>query len=152
MGNSDFLNFLSAIIGIVFVLGVIGGFIALAIYLIKKSNEQTRQAEVVYNEVLQRLPQEKQMLFVMQYNSVKKNPTTAVVLALFLGGLGIHKFYLGQTGLGILYLVFCWTYIPGIVGFIEAFTIAGQVAKYNQQKAIEIAAMFGGASSGMIIR
>ena len=49
-----------------------------------------------------------------------KSKTTAGILALFLGGLGIHKFYLGQGGMGILYLLFCWTYIPAIAGFIEA--------------------------------
>ena len=35
----------------------------------------------------------------------RKSRTTAALLAFFLGGLGIHKFYLGQTGMGILYLV-----------------------------------------------
>lgn len=48
-----------------------------------------------------------------------KNKTTAGLLAIFLGGFGIHKFYLGKIGMGILYLLFCWTYIPSIVGFIE---------------------------------
>lgn len=48
-----------------------------------------------------------------------KNKIVAALLALLLGGLGIHKFYLGQTGKGVLYLVFCWTYIPGILAFIE---------------------------------
>ena len=36
-----------------------------------------------------------------------------------LGSFGIHKFYLGKIGMGILYIVFCWSYIPAIVGFIE---------------------------------
>lgn len=45
--------------------------------------------------------------------------TTAALLAIFLGGLGVHKFYMGDTGMGILYLVFCWTFIPAIVGLIE---------------------------------
>jgi len=44
---------------------------------------------------------------------------TAGVLALLLGGIGAHKFYLGETGLGILYLCFSWTLIPALVGFIE---------------------------------
>ena len=48
-----------------------------------------------------------------------KSKTAAGLLAIFLGGLGVHKFYLGKTGMGILYLVFCWTYIPEIVGIIE---------------------------------
>jgi TM2 domain-containing membrane protein YozV/RNA polymerase subunit RPABC4/transcription elongation factor Spt4 len=45
--------------------------------------------------------------------------TTAAILAIFLGGLGVHKFYLGSILLGFIYLIFCWTFIPGIVGFCE---------------------------------
>lgn len=43
----------------------------------------------------------------------------AGLLGIFLGGLGIHKFYMGKVGMGILYLLFCWTGIPAIIGFIE---------------------------------
>jgi len=43
----------------------------------------------------------------------------AALFAILLGGIGVHKFYLGKIGMGILYLVFCWTFIPAIVGFIE---------------------------------
>jgi TM2 domain-containing membrane protein YozV len=43
----------------------------------------------------------------------------AAILAFFLGGLGIHHFYLGNTGLGIIYLLFCWTLIPAIVALVE---------------------------------
>lgn len=49
----------------------------------------------------------------------EKSRTTAALLAIFLGSLGAHKFYLGNIPLGILYLVFFWTYIPGFVGIIE---------------------------------
>ncbi|KAA0894286.1 TM2 domain-containing protein [Oryzomonas rubra] len=45
---------------------------------------------------------------------------TAGILALFLGGFGIHHFYLGNTGRGVLYLLFFWTFIPAIASFIEA--------------------------------
>lgn len=48
-----------------------------------------------------------------------KSKIAAGLLAIFLGGLGIHKFYLGKIGLGVVYLIFCWTAIPGIIGFIE---------------------------------
>jgi TM2 domain-containing membrane protein YozV/ribosomal protein L40E len=48
-----------------------------------------------------------------------RNRVAAAIFALLLGGLGIHKFYLGRVGQGILYLLFCWTFIPAVVGFIE---------------------------------
>ncbi|MBE5891603.1 MAG: TM2 domain-containing protein [Lachnospiraceae bacterium] len=48
-----------------------------------------------------------------------KSKIAAGILGIFLGGIGIHKFYLGQIGKGILYLCFCWTGIPALVGFIE---------------------------------
>lgn len=43
----------------------------------------------------------------------------AALLAIFLGGIGAHKFYLGQTKLGVLYLCFFWTAIPALIGIIE---------------------------------
>lgn len=43
-----------------------------------------------------------------------------VLLALFLGGIGVHNFYAGKVGLGILYLVFCWTFVPAIAALVQA--------------------------------
>lgn len=48
-----------------------------------------------------------------------KSKTTAGILGILLGSFGAHKFYLGKTGKGILYLVFSWTGIPGLIGLIE---------------------------------
>ncbi len=59
-------------------------------------------------------------------NSTGKNRTIAALLAFILGGLGGHQFYLGNTVKGILYLVFCWSYIPGIIGFIEGIMLISQ--------------------------
>jgi RNA polymerase subunit RPABC4/transcription elongation factor Spt4 len=47
------------------------------------------------------------------------NKVTAGLLGILLGTFGVHKFYLGQTGSGIVYILFCWTGIPSIIGFIE---------------------------------
>ncbi len=49
----------------------------------------------------------------------EKSRVTAGVLAIMLGGIGIHKFYLGRPIQGILYLLFCWTFIPAIISLIE---------------------------------
>ena len=48
-----------------------------------------------------------------------KSKVVAGVLAILLGGIGVHKFYMGKIGSGILYLCFCWTGIPSILGLIE---------------------------------
>jgi TM2 domain-containing membrane protein YozV len=66
----------------------------------------------------------------------EKSKIVAGLLGIFLGGFGLHKFYLGNIGMGILYLCFCWTFIPAIVGFIEGIiyltmTDAAFKAKYG---------------------
>ncbi|MEX0966678.1 MAG: TM2 domain-containing protein [Bacteroidia bacterium] len=59
-----------------------------------------------------------------------KSKTTAALLAFFLGGLGVHRFYLGQPILGIVYLLLCWTFIPAIVGLIDFIVLLS----YSDQK------------------
>jgi TM2 domain-containing membrane protein YozV len=81
-----------------------------------------------------------------------KSKSTAGILALLLGGIGIHKFYLNKAGMGILYVVFCWTFIPMIVSIFEGIyyltmsdenfnikynfreTLLNQNLTYNQDK------------------
>jgi TM2 domain-containing membrane protein YozV/ribosomal protein L40E len=48
-----------------------------------------------------------------------KNKIAAALFALFFGGFGAHKFYLGQAGQGIIYLLLFWTFIPAVIAFIE---------------------------------
>ena len=49
----------------------------------------------------------------------EKNRIAAGIFAIVLGDLGVHKFYMGKIGTGILCALFCWTFIPGFIGFIE---------------------------------
>lgn len=49
-----------------------------------------------------------------------KNKTTAMIFALLLGGIGVHRFYLWNYFIGFLYLLFCLTFIPLIISLIEA--------------------------------
>ena len=37
-----------------------------------------------------------------------KSPTTTLIFSIFLGGLGIDRFYIGDIGLGIAKLLFGW--------------------------------------------
>ncbi len=52
------------------------------------------------------------------------NRTVTLLLCIFLGYIGIHKFYVGKTGEGIAYLLLSWTGIPAFIAFIEIFVIA----------------------------
>lgn len=54
-----------------------------------------------------------------------RSKTAAGLFALFLGGIGIHKFYLGRVAAGVLYILFCWTLIPSFIAFIEALLLFG---------------------------
>ena len=45
---------------------------------------------------------------------------TAALLALFLGGFGIHQFYLGNSGKGVLYLILTLTIIGALVTAVLA--------------------------------
>ena len=84
-----------------------------------------------------------QAIFYQQYEAVRRDEVVGVLLALFLGSFGMHRFYLGQTGLGILYACFFWTGIPGIIGFFECFFMPGRVREYNAMQAAGIAASLG---------
>lgn len=56
----------------------------------------------------------------------KHNKISAALFAILLGTFGAHKFYLGQPGQGIFYLLFCWTGIPTVIGIIEGIMYLGQ--------------------------
>jgi len=54
-----------------------------------------------------------------------KNKLVAGLLAIFLGGLGVHKFYLGRTTAGVIILIInillCWTIIVPVIIEIIVF-------------------------------
>jgi TM2 domain-containing membrane protein YozV len=63
-----------------------------------------------------------------------KSRTSAAGLAVILGGLGIHFFYLEAWGWGLLSILFFWTYILMIVSFVFAIRWFTMSDKEFQQK------------------
>lgn len=84
-------------------------------------NQQQYQRQPYQQNGFVQPPLQPQYVYVSPVNPAwpQKSKIAAGILAIFLGGIGIHKFYLGKVGSGLLYLIFCWTGIPAIVGFIE---------------------------------
>lgn len=85
-----------------------------------------------------KLTTQQKLYFQQEYDKQNRNPSTALVLALLLGGLGAHRFYLGEMGWGVAYVLFSWTFIPAIVALIECFSIRNRTEKYNERCAEEI--------------
>jgi TM2 domain-containing membrane protein YozV len=82
--------------------------------------------------------------FYAEYERARKDEVIGVLLALFLGGIGIHHFYLRRDGLGLLYLLFSWTGIPMVIAWVECFFMPGRVRQYNAMQAMYISSQILG--------
>jgi TM2 domain-containing membrane protein YozV/Tfp pilus assembly protein PilE len=79
-----------------------------------------------------------------------KSKVAAALLAFFLGGLGIHRFYLGKWW-GVLYLLFCWTFIPGFIALIEGIVFLCTSDEKWDAKHNGGVPSSGGSGAGIII-
>lgn len=61
-----------------------------------------------------------------------KDPTTMIIISLLAGGLGVDRFMLGETGMGIAKLLTCGGF--GIWTIIDWFVIMGRTRELNMQK------------------
>jgi TM2 domain-containing membrane protein YozV len=98
-------------------------------------------AEVGAAEVMQfqqGMTDQQKMIFASQYNSERKDRTTALILSVLLGAFGVDRFYVGDTGIGILKLLTLG--VCGILAIIDWFLIMGRADDFNRRKAQEIAA------------
>ncbi len=89
---------------------------------------------------------EQQATYYAQLAAFEKDEVAGVLLALFLGSFGLHHFYLRRNGVGVLYLLFFWTGIPGFLGLIECFFMPSRVQRYNLKQAAALAASIRGVS------
>ncbi len=69
----------------------------------------------------------------IQDDFVYKSRVAAATLAIVAGMFGAHRFFLGKWW-GIFYLLFFWTYIPALIGFIEGIVfLATDQRKWNEK-------------------
>ncbi len=58
------------------------------------------------------------------------------IIALIVGGLGIHNFMMGETKKGILKILLCWTGISSIIALVDAVKIFTDKYEINKEKFI----------------
>ena len=63
-----------------------------------------------------------------------QNPMTVLLVAIFFGPLGVHRFMIGDTGMGLLELFTLGG--CGVLSLIDLFTISGKVKKANFTKVL----------------
>ncbi|WP_216841199.1 NINE protein [Acidobacterium sp. S8] len=85
------------------------------------------------------LTDEQRAVFYAQMSAVQKDEVVGVLLALFLGTFGAHHFYLRRNGMGVIYVLFCWSGIPTIASLIECFFMPARVRQYNAEQAAILA-------------
>lgn len=65
-----------------------------------------------------------------------KDPTTMLLISIFLGEIGVDRFMLGDTGLGILKLLTCGC--CGILWLIDVINISKKVKENNYNELMKI--------------
>ena len=78
----------------------------------RKANVQYEQNKSTYQKI-------KELPYKFSSDEIWRKKLIAGGLGILFGGFGAHKFYLKKTFWGIFYLIFSWTGIPVLIGFIE---------------------------------
>lgn len=88
---------------------------------LKKMNTPQQEEKEMSNEQLQNeiLKEQLAQLKSMKEDSNKPSLMVYILLALFLGGIGAHDFYVNKIGKGLIKLAFCWTGIPSIIALFN---------------------------------
>lgn len=83
------------------------------------------------------LSDQERLMFQNEMTANRKDVSTGVVLCLFLGAFGAHRFYMKQSGLGAVYAVLSWTGVTLLVALVECFLMPARVREFNDALATE---------------
>ena len=101
---------------------------------------------ILFKTYTEGLSSDEKLQFQSEFTSRQRTTGLGIVLALLLGGLGAHKFYLKDQTSGIVYAL-CGTIgwflilppiIIAILSIIDACRMTGEVVKFNNALAREI--------------
>lgn len=84
-------------------------------------------------EKLMSLPEDRE---IMVTATELKDPTTLLLISIFLGSLGVDRFMLGDTGMGILKLLTGG--VCGILTIIDWFTVQNKTKELNFNRVMQL--------------
>lgn len=113
--------------------------------VIKYLPEIEGDEQVFVARLLKDMTEEQAEQFANVYRTRRKDETTTLILAVlgFVVVAGVHRFYLGQIGMGLAYLLtagFC--FIGTIVDLVNYKNL---VATFNEKQAVDTATVIRGA-------
>jgi TM2 domain-containing membrane protein YozV len=83
------------------------------------------------------------------YNDISlsnKEYTIGIALALTMGWCGVHRFWLGDSKGGLIYLIFFWTLLPFIFSIVDAICMKRTCKKINNDHAVDAFKKYSEAS------
>ena len=98
-------------------------------FLLTNSKYFPSESMISVKEKLENLPEDKAVLL---HSLQFKDPIMLLIISILIGGLGIDRFILGQTGLGVAKLLTCGGL--GVWTIIDWFLIMGETRNVNLQK------------------
>src|SRR5260370_32953280 len=83
---------------------------------------------------------EQKLAYIVQFTRERRNPNVALLLCLFLGGIGAHHYYMGRVGKGILSSLFACTLVPCLLSLFPSSKIRVNRQRRTFVRAADLAA------------
>jgi len=99
------------------------------------------EESIYINKLLGDMNDSEAKKFVMAYKARRKDPVVVLILACigFFGAAGIHRFFIGHIGMGILYFLTAGLCFIGTI--VDLINYKNLAFEYNREKALEILQM-----------
>jgi TM2 domain-containing membrane protein YozV len=112
------------------------------LFIMRMNNKFPKDKIMLIKSQLEKLEESK---FSLVQSLDYKDPQTALILSIFLGGLGVDRFMLGQIGAGIGKLLTLGGF--GIWTIVDWFTISSTTREVNFQKFVNAASQYNTAEN-----
>ncbi len=113
--------------------------------ILSTSERQYLAALVEHADIVDDLSEAECKDFLLSLEHVRKDISTALLWAFFLGGVGAHHYYLKRTATGILYTVMTCTLVlypvSYVLNIVDLFRMKKLVVQTNRKRALELKSM-----------